>query len=218
MITQKCPKCNSGRIRRGYRPTSVFSKLIFRYNLLCDTCNWEFTGFAIPIKTDYGSDVKKQEKPVTHTWKSVESDPEISTSVTTVSGSTPRDSGAGDDREVEIGDSIDGKTDSRSGRSAAAGTGVRNRSGGVAKKTAVQSKSSPHGQKSGPKAKVRDKLNKPRSPSLEAATVGARTGSRAKNSVGNVVENGDSPKSVSKRPNKKRSKQSVSKSGRKKTA
>lgn len=48
MISQKCPKCKSSRIRRGYRPTPIWSKLMFRYNLLCDGCNWEFTGFAIP--------------------------------------------------------------------------------------------------------------------------------------------------------------------------
>ena len=48
MSTQKCPKCNSDRVRRGYRPTLFLSKLIFRYNLLCDNCNWEFKGFAIP--------------------------------------------------------------------------------------------------------------------------------------------------------------------------
>jgi len=48
MTTQNCPRCNSKRIRRGYRPTSLFSKILFRYNLLCDNCNWEFKGFAIP--------------------------------------------------------------------------------------------------------------------------------------------------------------------------
>ncbi len=48
MTTQKCPRCNSQRVRRGYRPTSLFSKILFRYNLLCDNCNWEFKGFAIP--------------------------------------------------------------------------------------------------------------------------------------------------------------------------
>lgn len=48
MISQKCPRCNSHRIRRGYRPTRIWSKILFRYNLLCDGCNWEFTGFAIP--------------------------------------------------------------------------------------------------------------------------------------------------------------------------
>ena len=48
MSTQNCPRCSSDRVRRGYRPTSFLSKLIFRYNLLCDNCNWEFKGFAIP--------------------------------------------------------------------------------------------------------------------------------------------------------------------------
>lgn len=48
MISQKCPRCRSSRIRRGYRPTRLWSKLLFRYNLLCDGCNWEFTGFAVP--------------------------------------------------------------------------------------------------------------------------------------------------------------------------
>lgn len=48
MISQKCPKCRSKRIRRGYRPTSIFSKIFFRFHLLCDNCNWEFKGFALP--------------------------------------------------------------------------------------------------------------------------------------------------------------------------
>ncbi len=61
MITQRCPKCRSNRIRRGYRHTSVISKLIFRYNLLCDGCNWEFTGFAFPFEID--TDAKKQSVP-----------------------------------------------------------------------------------------------------------------------------------------------------------
>lgn len=48
MISQKCPRCRSNRIRRGYRPTRFWSKLMFRYNLLCNACNWEFKGFAVP--------------------------------------------------------------------------------------------------------------------------------------------------------------------------
>ena len=48
MISQKCPRCASSRIRRGYRPTPFWSKMIFRYYLLCDHCNWEFAGFAVP--------------------------------------------------------------------------------------------------------------------------------------------------------------------------
>jgi len=48
MISQSCPKCLSKRIRRGYRPTPFWLKMIFRYKLLCDICNWEFVGFAVP--------------------------------------------------------------------------------------------------------------------------------------------------------------------------
>lgn len=60
MISQRCPKCNSSRIRRGYRPTSIFSKIFFRYNLLCDGCNWEFKGFAVPGTVDSKSSHKKK--------------------------------------------------------------------------------------------------------------------------------------------------------------
>lgn len=38
----------SKRIRHGYRPTPLWSKFLMRYNLLCDSCNWEFVGFAVP--------------------------------------------------------------------------------------------------------------------------------------------------------------------------
>jgi hypothetical protein len=48
MISQRCPVCESSRIRKGYRPTSFWSRLVLRYNLLCDNCNWEFIGFALP--------------------------------------------------------------------------------------------------------------------------------------------------------------------------
>ena len=48
MATQHCPRCKSNRIRHGYRPTPFFQRLIFRFNLLCNDCNWEFVGFAIP--------------------------------------------------------------------------------------------------------------------------------------------------------------------------
>jgi hypothetical protein len=48
MVAQNCPRCSSSRIRRGYRPTPIWAKVLFRYNLLCDSCNWEFRGFAIP--------------------------------------------------------------------------------------------------------------------------------------------------------------------------
>lgn len=62
MISQHCPKCKSNRIRRGYRPTMFLSKLIFRYNLLCDNCNWEFKGFAVPGTVD-ARPTKKKKSP-----------------------------------------------------------------------------------------------------------------------------------------------------------
>lgn len=62
MISQRCPKCYSSRIRAGYRPTPLWSKLLFRYNLLCDSCNWEFKGFAVPgtVSSRSRSSKKKQ--------------------------------------------------------------------------------------------------------------------------------------------------------------
>jgi ribosomal protein L37AE/L43A len=63
MISQNCPKCNSSRIRRGYRSTSIFSKILFRYNLLCDSCNWEFTGFAVPFTVDTKPERRKIKRP-----------------------------------------------------------------------------------------------------------------------------------------------------------
>lgn len=48
MISQRCPKCKSRRIRRGYQRTPFWMQMLFRYHLLCDNCNWEFTGFAVP--------------------------------------------------------------------------------------------------------------------------------------------------------------------------
>ena len=67
MISQKCPKCRSSRVRHGYTPTPIWSKFLFRYNLLCDACNWEFKGFAVPgtVSTKPKRKAKKNvEKPV----------------------------------------------------------------------------------------------------------------------------------------------------------
>ncbi len=63
MISQRCPKCLSKRVRHGYRPTPLWSKLLFRYNLLCDQCNWEFTGFAVPGTISQKPLRKKKSKP-----------------------------------------------------------------------------------------------------------------------------------------------------------
>lgn len=62
MVSQRCPRCASERVRRGYRPTPVWSKVLFRYNLLCDNCNWEFKGFAVP-GTVSTKPTKRQKKP-----------------------------------------------------------------------------------------------------------------------------------------------------------
>ena len=68
-LESKCPVCKSSRIRRGYRPTPIWSKLMLRFNLLCDNCNWEFAGFAlpwkIPSKTVRGSKNRKSISEVT---------------------------------------------------------------------------------------------------------------------------------------------------------
>jgi hypothetical protein len=48
MISQRCPKCKSSRIRRGYKPTPVLLRMFGIYNLLCNHCNLLFTGFAVP--------------------------------------------------------------------------------------------------------------------------------------------------------------------------
>lgn len=60
MISQSCPRCHSQRIRRGYRPTPVWSKFLFRFNLLCDGCNWEFKGFAVPGTVSAKSSKKRK--------------------------------------------------------------------------------------------------------------------------------------------------------------
>lgn len=67
MISQKCPKCLSSRVRRGYRPTPFWLKIFFRYNLLCDNCNWEFTGFAVPGTVSAKPTRNPKKKPVAKT-------------------------------------------------------------------------------------------------------------------------------------------------------
>jgi hypothetical protein len=48
LSVQRCPRCGSKNIRKGYQHTAWWSALIGRYNLLCNNCNWEFVGFAFP--------------------------------------------------------------------------------------------------------------------------------------------------------------------------
>ncbi len=69
MIAQNCPKCGSNRIRHGYRPTHILWKFIFRHNLLCKQCNWEFIGFALPgiiSKKNKKEDTVAKPKYVSH--------------------------------------------------------------------------------------------------------------------------------------------------------
>lgn len=62
MIFSNCPRCGGQRIRRGYRHTRFWSKLVGRYNLLCDGCNWEFVGFALPGTVEIHSSSRKKKK------------------------------------------------------------------------------------------------------------------------------------------------------------
>jgi hypothetical protein len=48
MISQRCPKCRSSRIRKGYKPTPLLFRLVGIHYLLCNHCNLLFTGFAVP--------------------------------------------------------------------------------------------------------------------------------------------------------------------------
>lgn len=48
MLTPRCPKCGSHKIRRGYRRMRLILRLFGIHSLLCDHCNWLFTGFAFP--------------------------------------------------------------------------------------------------------------------------------------------------------------------------
>lgn len=48
MISQRCPKCRSSRIRKGYKPTPFLFRLVGIHYLLCNHCNLLFTGFAVP--------------------------------------------------------------------------------------------------------------------------------------------------------------------------
>lgn len=92
MLSQKCPKCNSKRIRRGYRPTSIFSKLFLRFHLLCDNCNWQFKGFAAPgFKTPKQTLSSREKKEVNNSTElKVEAQPEIENSKTSQTVSKPK--------------------------------------------------------------------------------------------------------------------------------
>jgi hypothetical protein len=47
LLVQKCPRCESGRIKRGYKDVPLFTRLTGQCELLCTNCNLEFSGFAL---------------------------------------------------------------------------------------------------------------------------------------------------------------------------
>lgn len=67
MISQRCPKCKSNRVRRGYRTLPLLLRLIGINELLCDDCNLLFKGFAVPGTVSSRSKRKKGRRPDTHT-------------------------------------------------------------------------------------------------------------------------------------------------------
>ncbi len=48
MLAQTCPRCKSSRIQHGYEDSPLRLRLIGIYELLCNNCNLEFKGFALP--------------------------------------------------------------------------------------------------------------------------------------------------------------------------
>jgi hypothetical protein len=51
MASQKCPKCGSGRVQRGYQDAPFVLRLFGVQELLCNNCSAEFRGFALPGTT-----------------------------------------------------------------------------------------------------------------------------------------------------------------------
>ena len=48
MLSQRCPRCRSSRIQRGYDEPPLLLRLFGYYDLFCNNCNLEFKGFAVP--------------------------------------------------------------------------------------------------------------------------------------------------------------------------
>ena len=48
MLAQRCPRCRSSRIQRGYDEPPLLLRLLGYYGLFCNNCNLEFKGFAVP--------------------------------------------------------------------------------------------------------------------------------------------------------------------------
>ncbi len=48
MFVRRCPKCGSSRVQRGFNDPPLPLRLIGIYDLLCNNCDFEFKGFALP--------------------------------------------------------------------------------------------------------------------------------------------------------------------------
>ncbi len=48
MAASRCPKCGSARVQRGFNDAPLVLRMIGVCELLCNNCNAEFRGFALP--------------------------------------------------------------------------------------------------------------------------------------------------------------------------
>jgi hypothetical protein len=64
MFAQWCPRCRSRRVQLGYNETPILLQLICVHEILCNNCNLEFRGFALPgaLKRVPSPSVEEQER------------------------------------------------------------------------------------------------------------------------------------------------------------
>jgi ribosomal protein L37AE/L43A len=73
LIFSKCPRCQSERIRRGYRRTPIWRRAVGRYYLLCNACNWEFAGWAIPGTVEAAAARRRKKRAAEKNQQAVQS-------------------------------------------------------------------------------------------------------------------------------------------------
>jgi hypothetical protein len=56
----RCPRCHSSRIQHGFNDESALLRLLFVRELLCNNCNLEFKGFALPGTLNRKPSVKEE--------------------------------------------------------------------------------------------------------------------------------------------------------------
>jgi hypothetical protein len=193
----------------------MFSRLLFRYNLLCDACNWEFTGFAIQVKSESGSDSKKPEWPIqsaprTNYTENVGS--ALASDV--VTDDRPDDLESASD-EAGSGEAVKEEVHAVAIDAAGSETGVRERSGAVARKTARKSKATLKSKKPAAIKESPTKGRKARPKSTKPTNAKPR-GVNA--SAASPSPNGESQKTTVKSEAKKRLKSSAPKLTQKKAA